>query len=84
MRMSKEVVFSALKKVVSEIMPDIEPERITPEESLRDLGANSVDRMDIVIGVMEELKLKIPLVEFGKVHNIQGLVDLLYSHAISA
>jgi polyketide biosynthesis acyl carrier protein len=70
--------------VVAEIIPDIEPERIKPEESLRDLGANSVDRMDIVIEVMEELKLKIPLVEFGKVNNIQGLVDLLHSHTLSA
>jgi polyketide biosynthesis acyl carrier protein len=82
--MSKEEVLSVLKKVVSEIIPDIEPERIKPEESLRDLGANSVDRMDIVIEVMEELKLKIPLVEFGKVNNIQGLVDLLHSHTLSA
>jgi polyketide biosynthesis acyl carrier protein len=84
MDMSKEEVFSVLKKVMAEIMPDIEPERVTLEESLRDLGANSVDRMDIVIGVMEELKLKVPLVEFGKVHNIRGLVDLLYSHTLSA
>jgi polyketide biosynthesis acyl carrier protein len=82
--MSKEEVLSVLKKVVTEIIPDIEPELIKPEESLRDLGANSVDRMDIVIEVMEELKLKIPLVEFGKVNNIQGLVDLLHSHTLSA
>ena len=82
--MSKEEIFLLLKNVVVEIMPDIEPEQIKIEESLRDLGANSIDRMDIVIRMMEELNLKIPLVEFGKANNIQGLIDILHANKCSA
>lgn len=81
--MSKDEIFKLLKDVVVEIIPDINPEQIKIEESLKDLGANSVDRMDIVIRAMEVLNIKVPLVEFGKVNNIQGLVDLLYTKKVS-
>ncbi len=81
--MSKKEIFKLLKDVVVEIIPDINPEQIKIEESLKDLGANSVDRMDIVIRAMEVLDIKIPLVEFGEVNNIQGLVDLLYTKKVS-
>ena len=34
--------------------------------------------MDITVQSMEALGLKIPLVEFGKIGNLQGLVDFLF------
>jgi polyketide biosynthesis acyl carrier protein len=49
----------------------------------KDLGANSIDRMDIVTQTMEDLAIKIPLVELAKVQNIQELVDLLYEQKSS-
>lgn len=76
--MSKEQVFQIVKNNIIEFLPEILPNQIELTVSLKDLGANSIDRMDIVIKSMETLGLKIPLVEFGKLHNIQGLVDLLY------
>jgi polyketide biosynthesis acyl carrier protein len=76
--MSKEKVFQVIKASIVEILPEILPNQIETAVSLKDLGANSIDRMDIVIKSMESLDIKIPLVEFGKVNNIQGLVDLLY------
>jgi polyketide biosynthesis acyl carrier protein len=81
--MSKEEIFMLLKNIVVEIMPDISPEQIKIEESLKDLGANSVDRIDIFIRAMEVLNVKIPLIEFGKLNNIQGLVDLLHTKKVS-
>jgi polyketide biosynthesis acyl carrier protein len=79
--MTKEEVFQVVKDSIIEFLPDVSPEQIEISLSLKDLGANSVDRMDIVINSMESLGIKIPLVEFGKVNNIQGLVDLLYERA---
>lgn len=76
--MTKEQVFEVVKDSIVEFLPDVSRDDICIEESLRDLGANSIDRMDIVIKSMEALGIKIPMVEFGKVKNIQGLVDLLY------
>lgn len=72
------MVFDVVKKSILEILPDIEANDIIIEESLKNLGANSIDRMDIVINSMEALEIKVPLVEFGNAKNIQGLVDVLY------
>ena len=79
--MTKEKVFQVIKDSIVEILPEILPNQIEISLSLKDLGANSIDRMDIVIKSMESLRLKIPLVELAKVDNIQGLVDLLYESA---
>jgi polyketide biosynthesis acyl carrier protein len=74
--MNKQQIFEVIKNNVLEILPDIDPARIVPETSLRDLGANSIDRADILIQSQEALKLKFPLHEMGSARNIQGLVDL--------
>ena len=81
--MNKDMIFTELKKVIVEFVPDINEGHIKIEDSLKDLGTNSVDRMDIIIGIMEILKVKIPLVQFGNVNNIQGIVDLLHRECIS-
>ncbi len=81
--MDKSEIFTIMKEIIAEILPEVYPGQITPEDSLRELGANSVDRMDIIIELMERLGVKIPLVEFGQLKNIQGIVDLLYSKKVS-
>lgn len=75
--MNKSEIFEELKKLITEALPYIEPEHIRLGDSLKDLGANSIDRMDIIVGIMEALEVRIPLVEFGKLNNIEGIVDLL-------
>lgn len=76
--MTKEAVFEVIKKAITDILPDISENEIKIEGSLKDYGANSIDRMDIIVSSMETLGLRIPLVEFGQLKNIQGVVDLLY------
>ncbi|MBG6133267.1 polyketide biosynthesis acyl carrier protein [Aquimarina sp. EL_43] len=75
--MSKEHVFEVVKNVIIEVLPDIKPEQVHIEKNLRELGANSIDRMEVVTMSMEELDLKIPLMSFAQVSNIQGMVDVL-------
>jgi polyketide biosynthesis acyl carrier protein len=74
--MNKQQIFELIKNNVLEVLPDIDPARIVPSASLRELGANSIDRDDILIQSQEMLKLKFPLHEMGAARNIQGLVDL--------
>ena len=75
--MSKKHVFEVVKNVISEILPDVQSDLISIEKSLKELGANSIDRMEVVTMSMEELGLKIPLMSFAQVSNIEGLVDVL-------
>ena len=70
-------VFSVVKKHLKEIIGEVEEERITPEASMRDLGASSLDIVDVVSCSVRELRLRIPRGELGDIDKIQPLVDLL-------
>lgn len=74
--MDQQYVFQVVKKVTLEVLPFLPPEKVTIEKSLKDLGANSIDRMEVVTRSLEMLGLNIPLVEFGKVRNLRELVDV--------
>lgn len=75
--MSKEHVFNAVKNVILQVLPDVEESLISIDKQLKDLGANSIDRMEIVTMSMRSLALKLPLMSFAGVNNIEGLVDVL-------
>ncbi len=77
--MTKDEIFSIIRSRLQDILPDIDPDQIMPEESMRDLGADSVERADVIIETMEELELKIPLNELGGLKNLQELVDFLHA-----
>ncbi len=79
--MQNEKIFSTVKSVAMEVLPFLSADDVTPEKSLKDLGANSIDRMDVVTQSMEALGIVVPMVEFGKVNNLRGLVDVLVKHS---
>ena len=47
--MTKDDVFQVIKKNILEVIPTISSEKITLDKYLKDLGANSVDRAEIVV-----------------------------------
>jgi polyketide biosynthesis acyl carrier protein len=75
---TKDQVFEVVKAKIVEVMGDVPPARIRPEVSLTDLGANSLDRMEVVSLSMQALSLRFPVSELGKVSNIGELVDALH------
>jgi len=76
--MTKDDVFKIVKDCTMAILPDLAEDDIKIELSLREIGANSIDRADIAVNSMEALGLKMSMVEFGQAKNIQELVNLLY------
>ena len=76
--MNRDRVFEIVKKNILELLTELNPEDITSQASMRNLGANSIDRVDVIISSLEELSLKIPLTELAKLQNIGELVDFLY------
>jgi polyketide biosynthesis acyl carrier protein len=77
--MTKAEIFEVVKKNALEIL-DVAPDTVTIGKSLTDLGANSVDRMEIVTMTMEDLGLKIPFMSFAGASNIEDLVEILRSN----
>jgi polyketide biosynthesis acyl carrier protein len=79
--MTNAEIFETVKQNVLKVLPDLQPDDVTTEGTLTDLGANSVDRADVVTMSMEDLGLTVPVSEFQEVHDIRSLVDVLARHS---
>lgn len=75
---SNEEVFDVVVKHIVDICEDIEPESVTREASMKDLGASSLDIVEVVSCSMRELRVRVPRSELSNLTNIGGLVDLLH------
>lgn len=76
--MNKEDIFKLVVKHTCEIIPELEGYDFKPDDRLADLGANSVDRAEIVTMTLEAMALQVPRVELFGVKNIGELVNVLY------
>ena len=58
--MTKEEVVEKLKTIVSDRL-DVEKDQVTPEKSfVEDLGADSLDIVELIMGIEEEFEIEIP------------------------
>ena len=76
MTISKPEVLAAVNNNILSILTQLDSKAIQSEVSMKDLGANSIDRADVVVKFMADLSLTISLIEFAQVSDIGGLVDL--------
>ena len=76
---TREQVFDVVKAQIIETLDDVEVGSIDPDQSMKELGANSLDIVEIVSCSMRELKVKVPRSELSKLTNITQLVDVLVS-----
>ena len=83
MEPEKQKIFEVVKANTLKVLVDLKPEEVTIDKSLTDLGANSIDRVEVAMYSMEELNLEVPRMELRGISNLRGLVDLLYRHASS-
>lgn len=73
--MTNDEVFAVLKKYIMEQLEDeVNESDIVINKSMLDLGANSLDIVEIVSNTMRELKIKIPRDELAKLNTMEGLV----------
>jgi polyketide biosynthesis acyl carrier protein len=80
MAMTGEEIFTVVRGIVLEVLPDLDPDSVKMQSSLAQLGANSIDRLDVTLGAMEALRLRIPMTAFAGVSNLEGLVNVLLLH----
>ncbi len=79
--MNEPEVLDVVRRTTVQVLPEVSPDSVTLEGTLSDLGANSIDRMEIVTLSMEELGVVIPPTEFGPVKDVRSLVALLARYA---
>ncbi len=71
--------FEKLKKVISEVL-NVDPEEITMETTfMDDLGADSLDVFQIIMGIEEEFDIEIPAEKAEKITTVEEAVELIKS-----
>lgn len=76
--MNKDTIFELIVQHTREVVPELEAHEFIHKDSLRELGANSVDRAEIIQLTLESLSLDVPKIELFGAQNIEQLVDLFY------
>jgi polyketide biosynthesis acyl carrier protein len=76
--MNVNQIFELIVKHTCEIIPELEGHNFQFDNRLADLGANSVDRAEIVTMTMESLSLSIPRTELFGATNMGTLAEVFY------
>jgi acyl carrier protein len=76
--MEKPEILKMLVKNLKQVVPDVDESKIDVKKSMMEVGANSLDVVDVVSTTMRELKVKIPRESLGKLKNVGDLVDALH------
>jgi len=78
--MDDDEVLDTIRRTVLLVLPDLEPDLVQPQRTLTELGANSIDRAEVVSLTMETLGVDVPVAAFAGVRDIGGLAALLRRH----
>jgi polyketide biosynthesis acyl carrier protein len=78
--LTKDEVISVIKKHILENLEDIEEKDIDISKSMKEVGADSLDIIEVVSCSMRELNVKIPRTELSEINTIEGLADKLIAH----
>ena len=81
MTVSREEILNIVKEHLMDNLEDLDEADFDPARSMKDLGANSLDIVEVVSCTMRDLKIKVPRSELSNLTNVDGLVDLLFKVA---
>ena len=71
--------FEKLKKVIADVL-NVDPDEITMETTfVDDLGADSLDVFQIIMGIEEEFDIEIPAEEAENITTVEEAVNMIKS-----
>ena len=69
--------FEKLKKIITEVL-NVDPDEITMETTFQDdLGADSLDVYQIIMGIEEEFDIEIPAETAEQVTTVEEAVEMI-------
>ena len=69
--------FEKLKKIIAEVL-NVDPDEITMETTFQDdLGADSLDVYQIIVGIEEEFDIEIPAESAEQVTTVEEAVEMI-------
>ncbi len=78
---SRAHVARVVLEQVRQGLPEVPPAEIRPERSMTELGANSIDRVEVTLAAMALLGVDIPPRDLVGLATIDALIDVLHRHA---
>ncbi|WP_044562063.1 SDR family NAD(P)-dependent oxidoreductase [Azospirillum sp. B4] len=61
-------------------LPDVPPEEIRADRSMTELGANSIDRVEVILAAMTALGVDVAPRDLAGLPTIDALIDVLHQH----
>ncbi|MGL4376860.1 MAG: acyl carrier protein [Microcoleaceae cyanobacterium] len=75
--MSNSDTFEKVKKIVAEQL-EVDPDKVIPSATFaEDLGADSLDTVELVMALEEEFEIEIPDEAAEKIDTVQAAVDFI-------
>ncbi|MCX7713251.1 MAG: acyl carrier protein [Chthoniobacterales bacterium] len=75
--MSEKTIEEKVKDIIVEQL-SVNPEQVTPEASfIEDLGADSLDTVELVMAFEEEFGVEVPDEDAEKLHTVQQVIDYI-------
>ena len=71
-------IFKVIVSSVCEVIPELEDHDFKHSDSLKDLGADSVDRSEILMLTLESLSINAPVVAFHGPKNLGELARVIH------
>ena len=71
------MVFEKLKQVIADVL-NVDPDEITMDTTfMDDLGADSLDVFQIIMGIEEEFDIEVPSEEAENITTVEEAVELI-------
>jgi polyketide biosynthesis acyl carrier protein len=74
---SRDEIARTVGEVLAEILPGTPADPLPEHKHLRDLGADSVDRVEIILQVLDRLGVEAPLSAFTALPDLHAMIDFL-------
>ena len=75
---SRDEILTIVKEHLMDNLEDeLDEADFNPSKSMKDMGANSIDIVEVVSCTMRDLRVKVPRAELGNLATVDELVDLL-------
>ncbi|ALB43350.1 MULTISPECIES: acyl carrier protein [Nostocales] len=83
--MSQAATFEKVKKIIVEQLSIEDEAKVIPNANfMEDLGADSLDTVELVMALEEEFEIDIPDEAAEKITTVQAVVDYISSHVAAS